>query len=181
MTKHYLEKFEKIKTFMFDVDGVLTDGSVLLIPGGEQVRKMYVRDGYALQLAIKSGYRIAIITGGSSEETRTRLEKLGVKDVFLSVENKLEVYTNYIKEHKLDPEEIMYMGDDIPDYQVMVNAGLACCPSDADHEIKAIADYVSDKSGGRGCVRDVIEKTMRVQGSWFSTVVDDRKFKQFFW
>jgi len=181
MTKHYLEKFENVSTFMFDVDGVLTDGSVLLVPGGDQVRKMYVRDGYALQFAVKRGYRIVIITGGSSEETKLRLEKLGVKDIFLGVQNKLEVYTNYMKENDLSPEETLYMGDDIPDYQVMKVAGVACCPSDADHEIKAITDYISDKIGGHGCVRDVIEKTMRVQGTWFDANEEDEKFKQFFW
>lgn len=181
MSSHYLEKFEHINTFMFDVDGVLTDGSVLLVPGDAQVRRMYVRDGYALQLAIKKNYRVVIITGGSSPEVKLRLEKLGVSDVYLGVQDKLSIYQNYLEQHKLSPETIAYMGDDIPDYLVMKSVHLAACPADADHEIKAISDYISDKKGGYGCVRDLIEKVMRVQGTWFSSYEEDEKFKQFFW
>ena len=181
MTKHYLEKFEDISTFMFDVDGVLTDGTVGLVPGGEQVRSMYVRDGYALQLAVKMGYRIVIITGGSSQEVKERLLKLGVKDIFLGVDNKLEVFNQYMSKNELEKSEVLYMGDDIPDYLVMKKVGLAVCPSDADHEIKNISDYASEKRGGNGCVRDIIEKVMRVQGKWFTEDEQEEKFKKFFW
>lgn len=167
MKEHYLKLLPGIKTFMFDVDGVLTDGSVTLMPNGEQVRKMSSRDGYALQLAVKKGYRVVIITGGSSQQVKDRLQGLGIQDVFLKSSDKKEVFDEYLMIHDLDPMEILYMGDDIPDYEVMQEVGVAACPSDAATEIREISAYISPVKGGYGCVRDVIEKVLRSQKNWF--------------
>jgi len=161
-----LEKFKSITTFVFDVDGVLTDGSLLLLEDGQMARQMNIRDGYALQLAIKKGYRVLVISGGSSEAVRTRLNRLGVTDVFLPVENKSEVLREYISRHQLSKEEILFMGDDMPDLEVMQLAGLPCCPADAANEIIAISIYISPATGGKGCVRDVIEKVLKLNGHW---------------
>lgn len=168
MKKNYKEKLNHVNTFIFDVDGVLTDGSILLIPGEQPIRKFNSKDGYALQLAVKKGYRIAVITGGSSLSVKERLGQLGIKDVFLKSSYKKEVLEDYIKTHNLNTEEILYMGDDIPDYEVMQMVGVACSPSDAAPEIKAISDYVSLKLGGNGCVRDVIEQTLKVKHEWMN-------------
>lgn len=163
----YKEKLNSITTFMFDVDGVLTNGDVTLLHN-EVVRTLNSRDAYAIQYAVKMGYRIMIITGGNSQDVKDRLIALGVHEVHLSSFNKLDVY-NQIKEmHGLRDEEILYMGDDIPDYQVMRHAGVAACPQDAAIEIKHISHYHSPYNGGRHCVRDVIEQTLRVQDKWFS-------------
>jgi len=161
-----LEKFKSITTFVFDVDGVLTDGSLLLLEDGQMARQMNIRDGYALQLAIKKGYRVLVISGGSSEAVSTRLNRLGVTDVFLPVENKSEVLREYISRHQLSKEEILFMGDDMPDLEVMQLAGLPCCPADAANEIIAISIYISPATGGKGCVRDVIEKVLKLNGHW---------------
>jgi 3-deoxy-D-manno-octulosonate 8-phosphate phosphatase (KDO 8-P phosphatase) len=166
MIENFKTKLTRVKTFLFDVDGVLTDGSIGLLPTGEQVRTMNTKDGYALQLAIKKGYRIAIITGGKSESVRIRLNGLGITDVYLGIQNKLDVYKEYIEIHRLNPDDILYMGDDIPDYEVMQRVGIPTCPHDSAPEIKALCIYVSDKKGGEGCVRDVIEQVMKVQGTW---------------
>lgn len=167
MSEHYLKKMPRIQTFIFDVDGVLTDGSVTLMADGSQVRKMSSRDGYALQLAVKKGYRIAIITGGSSQQVKDRLMSLGVEDVFLKSYDKAEVFEEYISIHELDTETILYMGDDIPDYEVMSRVGIPTCPADAATEIREISTYISPVKGGEGCVRDVIEKVLRSQNNWF--------------
>jgi 3-deoxy-D-manno-octulosonate 8-phosphate phosphatase (KDO 8-P phosphatase) len=161
-----LEKFKSIRTFVFDVDGVMTDGSVQVFDTGEQLRTMNTKDGYCLQLAIKKGYRILIISGGASEGVRLRLQKLGIQDVFLKVENKQEKLLEYVREHGLEEKDMLYMGDDIPDYQVMKQVGLACAPADAAPEIRHIAAYISSFSGGHGCVRDVIEKVLKLNGHW---------------
>src|SRR5258708_2071361 len=161
-----LEKFKSIKTFVFDVDGVMTDGGVQVFDTGEQLRTMNTKDGYCLQLAVKKGYRILVISGGSSEGVRLRLKKLGIDDVFLSVENKLEKLREYAREHGLEEKDMLYMGDDIPDYGVMKQVGLACAPADAAPEIRHIAAYISSFSGGHGCVRDVIEKVLKLNGQW---------------
>lgn len=166
MAKNYKELLKHVSTFCFDVDGVFTDGIVYLLGGGEQVRTANVRDGYAVQLAVKKGYRIAIISGGRSIEVQKRFEGLGVNDVFLASSNKVEVLKSYMEKHSLKPDEICYMGDDIPDLRVMNMVGIPCCPSDAVPEVQDICQYVSHKAGGKGCVRDILEQTMRLQGKW---------------
>ena len=161
-----LKSFKNINTFVFDIDGVLTDGSVLLTESGAMLRKMHVKDGYALQLAVKKGYRIIIISGGNTPESKLRLEKLGIQRIYMQVENKLEKLQQLANELGLNKDAILYMGDDIPDLDVMKYCGLACCPADAVAEIKTISKYVSPVKGGAGCVRDVIEKVLKLQGKW---------------
>lgn len=167
MSKNFKELLGTVNTFIFDVDGVLTDGSVTLMPDGEQVRKMNIKDGYALQLAIKQGYRVAIISGGKSEAIRTRMNGLGITDVFLGVSNKLEKLDDYLMATDSSINQVLYMGDDLPDYEVMYKVGVAVCPRDAAPEIISLCSYVSHFKGGEGCVRDVIEQTMRLHSKWF--------------
>jgi 3-deoxy-D-manno-octulosonate 8-phosphate phosphatase (KDO 8-P phosphatase) len=166
MKANYKSLLNQITTFVFDVDGVLTDGGVLLFPGQEPVRRFHSKDGFAMQLAIKKGYRIAVITGGRSQAVKERLEMLGIKDIWLSASNKIEKLEELIYMYDLKREEMLYMGDDLPDYEAMMRSGVACTPADGAPELKAIADYVSPKAGGMGCVRDVIEQTLKVQGKW---------------
>ena len=163
----YKERLNHITTFLFDVDGVLTNGEIILFKD-EIVRKLNSRDAYALQYAVKMGFKIMIVTGGNSEEVKACLLSLGVNEVHLASSNKLAVYTNIKQRHGLRDEEILYMGDDIPDYQVMLKAGVAACPQDAAIEIKHISHYQSPFNGGEYCVRDVIEQTLRVQKKWFT-------------
>lgn len=163
---NFREDLPNITTLIFDYDGVLTNGVVLITNSGDQLRTGHVKDGYALQLAIKSGYRVAVISGGYSESMRHRCNALKLQDVFLGVENKLEVFETYLKDNNLTPEEVLYMGDDIPDYEVMRRAGMPVCPADAAEEIRQISRYISHSRGGEGCVRDVIEQVMKVQGKW---------------
>lgn len=161
-----LSRFKEIKALVFDVDGVLTDGSVLILEDGQMARKMNIKDGYALQLAIKKGYHILVISGGQSDAVRSRLHKLGVEEVYMNVSKKKEVLQKYISENSLTLSEILYMGDDIPDIEPMSVVGLACCPADAVPEIKTISSYISRSNGGMGCVRDVIEKVLKLNGHW---------------
>lgn len=161
-----LEQFRHIRTFIFDVDGVLTDGTVQLLPGGEQSRKMNIRDGYALQLAVKMGYRIAVISGGRSESVVSRLTGLGIKDIFTGITDKSGKLEDYALEHDLLWEQMLFMGDDIPDYRAMQMCGIPACPADATPEIKSISKYISPVAGGQGCVRDVIEKVLKLNGHW---------------
>lgn len=170
MSDNYKTILKRITTFCFDVDGVFTNGIVHLMPDGEQLRTANVRDGYAVQLAVKKGFNIAIITGGNSEAVRKRFESLGVTHVYLSSHKKTEVFKQYIEANNIAAEEVCYMGDDIPDYLVMQQVGLAVCPSDAASEIKGISAYVSPYAGGCGCVRDILEQTMKVQGMWMDDV-----------
>jgi len=163
---NYKTKLKSIKAFVFDCDGVLTDGSVTLMPDGEQVRKMSTRDGYALQLAVKKGFIVAIITGGSSSAVKSRMTRLGVHDVYLACHDKVKALKELMHIYSLNADDILYMGDDMPDYEVMQIVGLPTCPDNAAQEIKNLSDYVSHKGGGEGCVRDVIEQTMKVQGKW---------------
>jgi 3-deoxy-D-manno-octulosonate 8-phosphate phosphatase (KDO 8-P phosphatase) len=163
---NYKTKLKDIKAFIFDCDGVLTDGRVTLLPSGEQVRTMNTRDGYALQLAVKKGYTVAIISGGSSAAVKSRMAKLGVHDVYLGCHDKVTALKELIHIYSLDPTQILYMGDDLPDYEVMQEVGLPTCPDNAAQEIKKLSDYISHKKGGDGCVRDVIEQAMKVQGKW---------------
>lgn len=165
---NFKDKMNRITTFIFDYDGVMTDGTVLLQPNGEAYRTANVKDGYALQLAIKMGYRVVIISGGISQTMQTRMEGLGIHDFFLGVKNKIDVFDQFIEENELDPNEILYMGDDIPDFFPMKKSGLACCPKDASIEIKGISDYISKKKGGKGCVRDVIEQVLKLHGKWMT-------------
>lgn len=165
---NYKENLVHITTLIFDYDGVLTNGVVLITNSGDQLRTGHVKDGYALQLAIKSGYRVAVISGGFSESMRHRCNALNLTDVFLGVENKLELFETYIAKNGLSAEEVLYMGDDIPDYHVMKRVGMPVCPADAAEEIKKISRYISHFPGGEGCVRDVIEQVMKVQGKWMT-------------
>jgi 3-deoxy-D-manno-octulosonate 8-phosphate phosphatase (KDO 8-P phosphatase) len=162
----FFEKLASIKAFIFDVDGVLTDGIVHVTEAGEQLRQFNIKDGYALQLAVKRGFKIAVITGGRSAGVELRLRGLGITDVYMGVESKTEVYRRFITENELLHEDIVYMGDDIPDLPVMKFAGLAVCPADAVEEIKTLSAYISPKTGGKGCVRDIIEKVLKIQDKW---------------
>ena len=163
----YKEGLNKITTFIFDVDGVLTNGDISVYQN-ENVRSLNSRDGYALQYAAKMGYNVFIITGGDSKEVKKRLLGLGAKEVCLSVRNKMDTYSDLKSIYKFSDDEVMYMGDDIPDYQVMNIVGVAACPQDAAVEIKSISHYQSPFNGGRHCVRDIIEQTLRVQEKWFT-------------
>jgi 3-deoxy-D-manno-octulosonate 8-phosphate phosphatase (KDO 8-P phosphatase) len=161
-----LELFKPITTFVFDVDGVLTDGNLLVMPGGGMVRRMNIKDGYALQLAAKRGYNVIVISGGMSPEVKERLNKLGVVTVWMQVTDKKLILTNFMQQNSLLQNEILFMGDDLPDYDVMNYVGLPCCPADAAVEIKQISKYISPLHGGMGCARDVIEKVMKLRGDW---------------
>lgn len=161
-----LEKFKNIDTFIFDVDGVLTDNSLLVTEQGELLRTMHIRDGYAIKQAVEKGFRICIITGGKSEGVVMRLNALGVQDVYKGINDKLNTFKSYISENNIDPENILYMGDDLPDYEVMRRVGLPTCPADSVPEIIQISQYVSPMNGGKGCARDVIEKVMKLQQKW---------------
>ena len=166
MAVNYKSILKNISTLVFDVDGVFTDNRVILIPGMDPVRTFSARDGYAMQYAIKKGLRLVIITGGRSESVTERLTEMGVENVFSGVRNKVKKLNEYAAENRIPYEEILYMGDDIPDLKVMELVGLACCPQNAVSEIKNICNYVSPVKGGFGCVRDIIEQTLKVQGKW---------------
>ncbi|MEP6700543.1 MAG: HAD hydrolase family protein [Bacteroidota bacterium] len=161
-----LELFKKITTFIFDVDGVLTDGTVLVLENGLQARRMHIKDGFALQMAIKNGYRVKIISGGNSPQVVERLEKLGILDIQISVLDKKTFLADYMTANKLKKEEVLYMGDDLPDIPAMSVVGLPCCPADAANEVKEIVQYVSPLNGGFACVRDVIEKVLKPNDHW---------------
>ncbi len=166
MDVNYKVILNRITTFFFDVDGVFTDSIVHLLANGEQVRSANVKDGYAVQLAVKKGYKVVIISGGNQEAVRMRFKGLGVNDVFLGVKNKVKTLEDYLVKNNLDPKKCLYMGDDIPDYYVMQKVALPCCPANAAPEIKNIAKYISPLDGGKGCVRDVIEQTLKAQNQW---------------
>ncbi|WP_333693823.1 KdsC family phosphatase [Flavobacterium sp.] len=166
MSKSYKEIMNQITTFIFDVDGVLTDGSVHVTPTGEMLRIMNIRDGFALKAAIESGYQVGIISGGYNEGVKIRLKNLGITSIYLGCPDKVETFREYCLDNGINPEEVLYMGDDIPDFHVMQKVGLPTCPQDASPEIKSISTYISHKNGGKGAVRDVIEQVMKVQGKW---------------
>ncbi|MBL7919473.1 MAG: HAD hydrolase family protein [Bacteroidia bacterium] len=163
---NFKQKLNKITTLMFDVDGVMTDGKVLVMESGEMVRNMNSKDGYAIHLAVQKEYRIVIISGGNNMAVKKALERTGVKDVFINQHDKLACYLEYLKLNNLTDEEVLFMGDDLPDHEIMSRVGVAVCPKDAVQDIKAICQYVSGKNGGEGCVRDIIEQVLRVQGKW---------------
>ena len=165
---NYKEIMTQIDTFICDVDGVLTDGTVHISPTGEMLRQMHIRDGFAMKAALESGYNVCIISGGSNEGVRIRLRNLGITDIHLGVPDKVETFKDYCQDYSIDAKKVLYMGDDIPDFHVMQLVGLASCPQDASPEIKAVSGYISHKNGGKGAVRDVIEQVMRVQGKWHS-------------
>lgn len=164
--KNYKLLLPQIKTFIFDMDGVLTDGKVLINSDGELLRSFDTKDGYAIKCAIQKGFKIAIITGGQNKAVRTRFKELGVFDVYLGAHHKLDAFQDLIDNYNLKSDEILYIGDDVPDIPVMEKVGLGCCPADAVSDVKAMADYVSHKNGGEGCVRELIEQVLRVQGKW---------------
>ena len=164
--KNYKEDLRRIKAFIFDVDGVLSNARIYLHPEGELMRSMNIKDGYALQYAVRKGYVIGIITGGNSGSIEKRFHHLGIEDIYLKSRDKLVDFEHFINKHGLDPMEILYVGDDLPDYKVMQKVGFPACPSDAVEEIKSISKYISDKDGGEGCVRDLIEQVLRLQGQW---------------
>jgi len=166
MEKSYKEIMPEITTFIFDVDGVLTDGIVNVTTNGELIRNMHTKDGFALKTAVLEGFNVCIISGGNNEGVRTRLSGLGIQNIYLGAHNKIEQFEAYIHSNKINPRHILYMGDDIPDYPVMKKVGLPSCPKDAVPEIQAISAYISQKKGGKGCVRDVIEQVLKVQEKW---------------
>jgi 3-deoxy-D-manno-octulosonate 8-phosphate phosphatase (KDO 8-P phosphatase) len=162
-----LSYFKHITTFVFDIDGVLTDGTVLLFENGLQARQMHVKDGLALQMAMKGGYRVIVISGAYSEPVLQRLQYLGIQDIFLAIKDKRGLLEKYISENNLTWEEVLFMGDDLPDIPVLKEVGLSCCPADAVTEVKAISKYISPVNGGYGCVRDVIEKVLKLNNKWY--------------
>ena len=162
----YKEKLSNIKNFVFDVDGVFTDGSILVDSIGNELRVFNTRDGIAVKIATDKGYNFCVISGGRNEGVRERLNKLGVKNVFLGVEDKVQVFETYINENNLKINETMFMGDDIPDLKILKMVGLSCCPNDAANEVREIVDYISIKNGGDGCVRDIIEQILMIQKNW---------------
>lgn len=166
----FLEKIKHIKAIILDVDGVLTNGMLLVTESGEHLRQFNIKDGYALQLAVKQGFKVAVVSGAKSKGVEARLRGLGIVDVFLGLDSKLEVYSDYLSRNALLPEQVLFIGDDIPDLAVMKLAGLAACPSDAVSEIKAISHYISPRNGGDACVRDIVEKILKVQNLWSDVI-----------
>jgi len=166
---NFKEDLAKVKAFVFDIDGVLSLQTINLNSFGVPNRTVNLRDGYAIQLAVKKGYHVCVITGSNCTEYRRRLKSLGVNEIYLNSRTKLEHYLSFKKKHNLNDSDILFMGDDIPDFKVMKQAGIAVCPSDADSEIKQVASYISDKKGGEGCVRDVIEQVLRLHNNWMDT------------
>lgn len=158
----------RIKAVIFDIDGVLSAETITLHPDGEPMRTVNIKDGYAIQLAQKLGLRIVIMTGGTTGSVRMRYERLGVEDIYMGCAVKIRTYEEFVAKYGLSDEEIMYMGDDIPDYEVMRRVGCPVCPADACPDIKAVSLYVSDRRGGYGCGRDVIEQILRAKGQWLS-------------
>lgn len=164
---NYKAKLHDIKAFVFDFDGVMTDGSVWMYADRETVRCGNIKDGYAIQYAVKKGYIIALISGATSLSINNRMESLGVTQIHTGCANKMETYKKFLETNGLKTSQVLCMGDDIPDYEIMSHCGVAACPSDASVEIKEISDYISLYAGGKGCVRDVIEQTLRLQDKWF--------------
>lgn len=162
----FKEDLMKVAAFIFDVDGVLSHECIVIDASGELLRTANTKDGYAIQYAVKKGYPVAIITGGISESVEKRYRGLGVKDIYMGSKNKIKDFEDFVAKYDLNPDEIMYMGDDLPDYDVMKRIGIPTCPANAVEQIKAISNYISDKEGGYGCVRDVIEQVLRAHSKW---------------
>jgi 3-deoxy-D-manno-octulosonate 8-phosphate phosphatase (KDO 8-P phosphatase) len=168
MERNYKEYLSQITTFMFDVDGVLTDGTIIITTNCDMHRTMHTKDGFALKTAVDKGFHVCIISGGTDEGVRMRLKGLGIKDVHLGTHHKTETMNTFLNDNKIHREQVLYMGDDIHDLNVMQEVGLPCCPQDAVPEIKAVSKYVSHKKGGKGCVRDIVEQVLKVQGMWLN-------------
>jgi len=166
MEKSYKEIMPQITTFIFDVDGVLTNGTVTIFPNGDLIRQMNIKDGYALKTAVDMGYHVCIISGGTNPAVKLRLQGLGLTDIYLGINDKIEQLNEYLDMYSIQPDQVLYMGDDIPDFPVMKVIGLPTCPKDAVPEIQHISKYISQKKGGNGCVRDVIEQVLKVQDKW---------------
>ncbi|MEJ2163021.1 MAG: HAD hydrolase family protein [Robiginitalea sp.] len=166
MTKNYKELLKDITTFVFDIDGVFTDSSILITTEGALLRKMSVRDGYAVKTALSQGYRICIISGGTNEGVRKRMQALGVTDIYLGADFKEESLREYLMDYEIPVQEILYMGDDIPDIPAMQMSGMVACPQNAVPEVKRISHYISHYDGGEGCVRDIIEQVLKIRGDW---------------
>lgn len=173
MTINY--DLQKVKAVIFDVDGVLSANTIQMDNDGMPVRTLNVKDGYAIQLAVKLGLRLAIISGGSSEAVRKRYEYLGMQDIYMRCSVKIETYERFLQKYGLRDEDILYIGDDIPDYEIMSRVGCSCCPSDACPEIKGVAAYISPYKGGYGCARDILEQVLKSKGLWLN------KAKAFGW
>jgi 3-deoxy-D-manno-octulosonate 8-phosphate phosphatase (KDO 8-P phosphatase) len=166
---NFKEDLVNIKAFVFDIDGVLSLQTINLNSFGVPNRTVNLRDGYALQLAVKKGYHVGVISGSNSKEYSKRLKLLGITDIYLNSRTKLEHYKDFLKKYELSKSEVLFMGDDIPDFEVMKQTGVPVCPSDADSEIKQICSYISDRKGGEGCVRDIIEQVMRLHNKWMDS------------
>ena len=166
MEINYKQKLAEINAFVFDVDGVLTDGSLLISDSGELLRTMNVKDGFAMKYAIDNGYKIGIISGGSNESVRKRLSGLGIDEIHLKSYDKIVPFNNFLEKNKFDKRNVLVMGDDLPDIPIIKLAGVGCCPQDAVQEVKSVSNYISQKNGGKGCVRDVIEQVMKIQNKW---------------
>jgi 3-deoxy-D-manno-octulosonate 8-phosphate phosphatase (KDO 8-P phosphatase) len=160
--------FREIDTFIFDVDGVMTDGKILVTEGGDFLRTYNSKDGYAIRRAVEEGYNVCIITGGRGGSIEHRMKKLGIRQVFTGADPKLAVFQRYCKAHDINPLTTLFLGDDLNDFEVMQKVGLPCCPADACSEIIGISSYISPFKGGDGCVRDVIEKVMKLHGKWLN-------------
>lgn len=163
---NFKEDLQRVKAFAFDVDGVLSSPKIYVHPDGDLIRTMNTKDGYAIQYAVKRGYPIAIITGGRTESVGMRFKNLGLADIYLGSAHKVEDFEDFIAKYGFSADEVLYMGDDLPDFHVMKKAGIACCPADAVEEIKSISHYISHLKGGEGCVRDIIEQVLRLHGRW---------------
>ncbi|MBN8702899.1 MAG: HAD hydrolase family protein [Bacteroidetes bacterium] len=163
---NFKEKLNKIKAFAFDFDGVLTNGTITLMPDGEHIRTVNAKDGYAMHQAVSKGYKITLITRASSEHIKLHLKEVGITDIYLKSFDKLESLTDFVFSNHIDFEEVLYMGDDVPDMECMQKCGASTCPADAVHEVRAICDYTSPFKGGEGCVRDVIEQVLRLHNKW---------------
>ncbi len=166
--KNYKELLKEVTTFILDVDGVLTNGKILITSKGKMLREMNTKDGFIIKYALDKGFKIFIISGGTNKGVKERLKDLGIEEIFLGEHTKKDTYEKLIKKYNLKRNEIVYMGDDIPDIPVMKKIGVPCCPNDAVPDVKQISIYISKKNGGQGCVRDIIEQTLRVQNKWLT-------------
>ncbi|HBH05459.1 MAG TPA: 3-deoxy-D-manno-octulosonate 8-phosphate phosphatase [Flavobacteriales bacterium] len=172
MTDSYLNRLPEIKAMVFDIDGVFTDGTVTVTNDGKLTRTLYARDGYAIQLATNKGFIIGVITGGRSESVKERLLDLGIQEVYLGARDKWQIMQEFLNKYNVSASQTLYMGDDLPDLEVMNNVSIATCPNDAAYEILEIAHYISHRNGGKGCVRDIVEKVLRAQNQWMVSESD---------